>query len=311
MARGLQRPRVPPKPRVPPRPRSAIKVTQPKPQSATFKSPWSTTFNTQASQANQAKEAAERREAAYREQQAAQRAAAAPKPVAPGAVVPTPPPAPVTAPPVEDDEYALNVGNLIRDITTSRANLKAAGEQDKSDVQKLIEQLIQQRDERLQDTTLDSNREGLLYSTTLSKRRGAVEKDATERQLEQQEFLRRRDAEREAQLADIGEIIADQNTPGGYRATGRAAGSLGQFLLDAIARRDARNAELAPPPIEDDPAPAPEAPGPAYAAVLPPRQSAARSNAAQSQARRAAAARARAQEAEAKAKSRSKKKGKR
>ena len=292
----------------------AAKLTQPKPPAVVSRTPWATATNTQAAQANEAKMAAERREAAYREQQAAQRAAAAPKPVAPGAVVPTGPPAPpITAPPVEDDQYALDIGNLIGEVTKGRAQVKAAGEQDRSDFERLIAQLVQQRDERLTDTTLGSNREGLLYSTTLSKRRGAVEKDHADREGEQREFLRRREAEREAQLADIGEIIADASTPGGYRATGGAGSRLGQFLLDAISRRDQRNRDLAPPPVEDTPVDqgAPAAPGPAYAAVLAPRGAPSVDAKYQAQMKAAADARARAQAQQAKAKSRSRQRSKR
>lgn len=232
---------------------------------------------------NQATQSAAAQAAAKAEAQAATQASAnaAAKPAAPAAqpavaVAPAPvvvaAPVAAPAPPIEDDRYTLDVGGLIRDVGSQRAQLAAAGQRDKSDLDRMISELVMQRGDTLNDTDRASNQQGLLYSNVLSRRRGDVENAFGARETEAKTGYDRRESDRVNQLADIGDIIQDASSPTGYRTTGGAGSRLAEIILAARDRANARAAEAAPPAEEPaaDAAPAAEAAAPAPAAAKAP-----------------------------------------
>jgi hypothetical protein len=160
-------------------------------------------------------------------------AAAAPAPAAPA---PAPPPDPNAVDP-RDSTYGVGLTGLLGQVQTQRQRVATDGARDQQGYDENVKTLAAQRADALVQTKEGSNKQGLLYSGILGKRNGEVNGQYDAQGQANLTALNGRNADRQAQLQDIGELVADPNSPYGYSATGNAGLSFYNLLSGAADRR--------------------------------------------------------------------------
>jgi hypothetical protein len=169
-----------------------------------------------------------------------------------------------------DSTYANGVARLLFNNKTQKDQLTQQGDQDKQDIDTALQRMARQRSIDLLNQNHQANREGLFYSGQLTKRRGEVEHDYSDRQGDAQRDYDRRVAARAQALAQLGDITANAGSPLGYVGTGAAGLDLADLYQGAVDRQTERDhqslldqqaaAAAAPPPPDSAPAPAAAAP---------------------------------------------------
>lgn len=169
------------------------------------------------------------------------------KPAAPGAAVPGVPaaaPARATPNPTADPEYTQGIGALLQDIATQRAALGLDASRDHQDLATTLQRMGLAQKNDLGDADKNANRQGLLYSGILDKRRADVTRDYGEREGDARLAGQRRDEDRQAAQDALGEIVPDATSPLGYRATGQAGQHLLELYRSVLARQLATDGAL-------------------------------------------------------------------
>lgn len=199
----------------------------------------------------------------------AQEASAAPAPApAPAAAEAPAAPAPPAAPDWRNDPtYTRSVADLMRRNQEARAGIEQEGQYDQQDYDRMAAQMKRALVEDLEGADYGANQQGLLYSGTLGKRRGLLERDSSERQADARTAFDRRVAARKAALEQMGTLIADPNSPSGFVGTGDAGSDLADLVDAAIGRRILANDDI-PAPVAEE---APEAAPPSEGAAAPKR----------------------------------------
>ena len=200
---------------------------------------------------------------------------------APG--VAPPPPAPAAAAPQaspngdvstpgdvdpRDSTYGAGLAALLGQVQTQRQAVEAADQTDQQAYNENLPRIAANRAASLDNNATTANRQGLFYSGILGKRQGDTNAQYDDQVNQNTSALKGRQAQRQAQLQQIGNLTADQSSPYGYSATG-GAGLDFYNLLRSVADRRVATASTAAPDMST---PAPAAPAASMAApgVTPP-----------------------------------------
>ena len=177
-------------------------------------------------------------------------------------------PSPLTpSDPHAESGWGMDINEWLRQNSNQRDSHKLDGERDNQDHALNQQRLEKSRGEALLGETSNANRSGLLYSTALGKRRGAVETDFNDRATDANAAHDRRAADRSAALEQIGTITA--NGKGGFTATGGAKDDYARIEQGAVDRAGERD-RLREPPVADEPDTPTPAPAQASAAAAAP-----------------------------------------
>lgn len=169
----------------------------------------------------------------------------APAPADPGAGTPVPDNQPFTpgaAPSPYDSDFMAQVAKAMAENQQARRDLEQQNEYDQQDLAQSLARARRDESEALTQADYGANKAGLLYSGTLGKRRGLIQRTAADTTADQQTAFDRRAAARRAALTNMGEFQADSSSPTGYTASGNAGFTLGDLARAAVARRRAMNA---------------------------------------------------------------------
>jgi len=179
--------------------------------------------------------------------------AAAPPVAAPAAGAPTPPaagapapgaPAPAPIPAAidpRDSEYFTGVAKLQAENLMARSGIEQAGTYDQTDTDQALMRYQRDNQEANAAAGYGANRQGLLYSGELGKRRGLIDRSTFEQSTGVSTDFDRRAAARRAQLAGIGTVAEDATSPTGFTGTGSAGISLRELIQGAVQRRRSQN----------------------------------------------------------------------
>lgn len=172
-------------------------------------------------------------------------AASRPAPADPGAGTPIPdnqPPTPSATPSPYDSDFMAQVAKAMAENQQARRDLEQQNEYDQQDLAQSLARARRDEGEALTQADYGANKAGLLYSGTLGRRRGLIQRTAADTTADQQTAFDRRAAARRAALTNMGEFRADSSSPTGYTASGNAGFTLGDLARAAVARRRAMNA---------------------------------------------------------------------
>lgn len=170
-----------------------------------------------------------------------------------------------------DSQYASGVARLLYQTKRQRDDLGRQGRDDQADFDTMLHRMARDRATSLQNQNHQANREGLFYSGQLTKRRGDTERQYGEKEQDARTDLDRRATARASALNDLGTVVADPNSPLGYRGTGGAAFDLQDMFSSAVGRQLERDQGLQLQRQDDVGAPAAAggaAGGPGYKVVL-------------------------------------------
>lgn len=145
-----------------------------------------------------------------------------------------------------DSTYGAGLAALLGQIQTQRQAVESAGQTDHQSYDENMPRIAANRATSLQNTKVTANDQGLLYSGILGKRQGDVNQQYDDQVNSETSALSGRDAARQAQLQQIGNLTADPNSPYGYSATGDAGTTFYNLLRDAADRRVTTAASAAP-----------------------------------------------------------------
>ena len=151
-----------------------------------------------------------------------------------------------------DASYGAGLAALLGQVQSQRQALQAASETDNQGFNENLGRIAKNRAVSLDANQTNANRQGLFYSGILGKRQGDTNAQYDDQINQNRAALSGREAQRQAQLQQIGDLTADPNSPYGYSATGNAGLSFYNLLRDAADRRVATAATAAP----DDTTPA-------------------------------------------------------
>jgi hypothetical protein len=152
-----------------------------------------------------------------------------------------------------DATYGAGLAALLGQVQSQRQAVQAAGETDQQGFNENLGRIATNRSASLDANQTNANRQGLFYSGILGKRQGDTNAQYDDQINQNRSALSGREAQRQAQLQQIGDLTADANSPYGYSATGGAGTSFYNLLRDAADRRVATAASAAPD--MSDPAP--------------------------------------------------------
>lgn len=145
-----------------------------------------------------------------------------------------------------DASYGAGLAALLGQVQSQRQALQAASETDNQGFNENLGRIAQNRSASLDANQTNANRQGLFYSGILGKRQGDTNAQYDDQINQNRSALSGREAQRQAQLQQIGNLTADLNSPYGYSATGNAGLSFYNLLRDAADRRVATAASAAP-----------------------------------------------------------------
>lgn len=151
------------------------------------------------------------------------------------------------APDPRDSEYFTGVARLQAQNAADRASIEQTGVYDQTDTDQALARYRRDNQEANFAAGYGANKQGLLYSGELGKRRGLIDRSTLEQSTAASSDLGRRSAARTAALTGMGTIIADPTSPTGFTGTGGAGLSLQDLINGAVARRRAQNTQTEVP----------------------------------------------------------------
>lgn len=176
-----------------------------------------------------------------------------PRPATPAAVA-----APAAAPPASpngdistadprDATYGAGLAALLGQVQNQRQSLQAADATDQQGFTENLGRIAKNRSGSIHDANVTSSHQGLAFSGILGKRVGDTNAAYDDQVNQNRSALTARQAQRQLQLQEIGNLTADPNSPYGYSATGGAGMSFYDLLRSAADRRAQAAANEAPP----------------------------------------------------------------
>jgi hypothetical protein len=155
-----------------------------------------------------------------------------------------------------DATYGAGLAALLGQVQSQRQAVRAASDTDQQGFNENLGRIASNRSSSLDANQTNANRQGLFYSGILGKRQGDTNAQYDDQINQNRTALTGREAQRQAQLQQIGNLTADAGSPYGYTATGGAGLDFYNLLRDAADRRAAAAAAAAPDMSQADATPA-------------------------------------------------------
>lgn len=185
---------------------------------------------------------------------------APPARAAPQATIPGPiTPAPIGRDP-HDSQWAAETAQMLADAQGTRDSERLAGERESSDFALSGQRREQARGSDLLGATSGANSQGLLYSSVLGKRRGSIERGYNDQALDAQTGFERSNADRAARLEALDAQLRRDTTEIEGRAVGRATEANTSLAVPVPDRAPEEAPAPQPAPAPLPPAAAPAAP---------------------------------------------------